>query len=342
MIMNIKHAGLVFMFVCFVANHTLIAQDIHFSQFQTSPLNLNPAQSGFFQGSHRFSSNYKNQWQSVTTPYRTFSGTFDMRLFERNDKMDMIGGGLVFNTDKAGDANYGTTQAYLNISYIKTLNRQNTQFIAFGIQPGFVQRSFDPDKLIFDSQYDGKKYDPDLPHGEFFDRNSFLFFDYGAGINWFYDRHKNTTYKAGVALFHLNEPNQSVFNEPTAIVNRKLLAYFKMQFPYNENVDAYPALFYARQGNFQEIIVGSHFKYIRNPEPFNYSTFNMGLFLRFSDALIVAAGFDYLDYTFGVSYDINISRLNPASRYRGGLELSLSYIIDSKKSYVKRMPCPIF
>ena len=61
----------------------IIGQDLHFSQFLNSPLNLNPAQTGFFHGSQRFILNHRNQWASVTKPYSTISGSFDMQLLKR-------------------------------------------------------------------------------------------------------------------------------------------------------------------------------------------------------------------------------------------------------------------
>jgi hypothetical protein len=48
------------------------AQDISFSQFYDQPLLRNPALAGIFTGDVRFTASYRNQWQSVTIPYRTF------------------------------------------------------------------------------------------------------------------------------------------------------------------------------------------------------------------------------------------------------------------------------
>ena len=47
------------------------AQDLNFSQFYELPLLRNPALAGIFIGDIRIQSVYRNQWQSVTVPYRT-------------------------------------------------------------------------------------------------------------------------------------------------------------------------------------------------------------------------------------------------------------------------------
>ena len=43
----------------------LNSQDIHFSQFYMSPLNLNPAMTGVMNGNIRLTGNYWNQWASA-------------------------------------------------------------------------------------------------------------------------------------------------------------------------------------------------------------------------------------------------------------------------------------
>ena len=52
---------------------TIKAQDIHFSLWDMSPLNLNPAMTGQFDGDYRFNGNHRNQWSSVTVPFTTYS-----------------------------------------------------------------------------------------------------------------------------------------------------------------------------------------------------------------------------------------------------------------------------
>jgi hypothetical protein len=76
---HVTRFTIVLMILLFVFMPKLQAQDIHWSQFQSSPLNLNPALSGFFDGDYRFVLNHRNQWKSVTTPYNTFSGSIDMQ-----------------------------------------------------------------------------------------------------------------------------------------------------------------------------------------------------------------------------------------------------------------------
>src|ERR1700739_1244196 len=77
------------------------AQDIHFSQFYETPLLRNPALAGIFTGDYRFSSVYRTQWATVTTPYQTgsFNGEFKLPTGKGNDFLTLAG---EIYYDKAG------------------------------------------------------------------------------------------------------------------------------------------------------------------------------------------------------------------------------------------------
>ncbi len=110
-------------------------QDIHFSQFYMSPLTQNPAMAGANYDMQALV-NYKDQWQSVATPYKTMAGSFDMRFNKKNPKKGFLAAGINLYNDRAGDSKMGTMQANLNIAYHVRLNDYNT--LGAGLQGGFV------------------------------------------------------------------------------------------------------------------------------------------------------------------------------------------------------------
>ena len=76
--MNNKKTYLSLNFLLIIAcvichNKLAISQDIHFSQYNGSLLNANPAFTGFFDGDHRVGAIYRSQWQTVPVSYSTFS-----------------------------------------------------------------------------------------------------------------------------------------------------------------------------------------------------------------------------------------------------------------------------
>lgn len=58
-------------------------QDIHFSQFYASPLQLNPATAGMFEGDIRVNCLYRTQWPSITAPFTTMAAAIDAPFFQR-------------------------------------------------------------------------------------------------------------------------------------------------------------------------------------------------------------------------------------------------------------------
>jgi hypothetical protein len=62
------------------------------------------------------------------------------------------------------------------------------------------------------------------------------------------------------------------------------------------------------------------------PDPDNYPyIFSLGTLIRWNDAFIPVIKLEMYSFNLGLSYDVNVSRLNTVSNSRGGFELSLSY-----------------
>lgn len=336
---------IVFVVLLIIGSKPLLSQDIHFSQFNSSPLNLNPALSGFFTGKHRFVINHKSQWASITTPYQTSSASYDTRLLKRKARRkDNIGAGITFYRDIAGDSDFGTMQANLSLSYIKGLNNFNNHFLSLGLMIGGAQRNLKFDKLSFDNQFNGEYYDPNLNPGEILAAENFMYFDLGAGMHWFYQLKNRTNLSAGLAAFHLNKPNQSHLDNKDIVLNPRYLLHAKAQFQVSYRIDLEPGFQIMNQGKYYEYLFGSMLKLIINEEAEKYTSVNFGLYMRYNDAFIAVLGMDYKRFNAGISYDINYSDLKTASDLRGGFEFSLIYILGEKpgRKVIRKMYCPIF
>lgn len=95
------------------------------------------------------------------------------------------------------------------------------------------------------------------------------------------------------------------------------------------------------QGTFKELIFGAAAKYILLDERGVYRALYFGGWYRNKDAGFVSVGMDYDSWNVGVSYDINISNLTPASNMKGGLEISVIYILRQfKPDRIKHRICP--
>ena len=103
-----------FAFVMFAAV-SVKAQDIHFSQFYLSPLNLNPAMTGAMDCNIRLVANYRNQWGSVlgANAYNTYSVSYDQKV--PVGRYDYVGFGATFWNDVAGEVDFSTLTANVTI-----------------------------------------------------------------------------------------------------------------------------------------------------------------------------------------------------------------------------------
>ena len=74
---------------------TLKAQDPHFSQFFASPLTLNPAFTGKFDGLWRLTANHRDQWPSIPKAYVTTSASVDFPILKgKIPEKDVFGVGI--------------------------------------------------------------------------------------------------------------------------------------------------------------------------------------------------------------------------------------------------------
>ncbi|MDX2003117.1 MAG: PorP/SprF family type IX secretion system membrane protein [Chitinophagales bacterium] len=347
-----------------LAGSNLFAQDARFSQYNASPLILNPAMTGLFQGSYRINAIYRSQWHSIlksddpsgTPLFRTFSASTDFRL--PVGKKDGFGVGVVFLSDKAGAASFSSNQVNLSLAYAKALNNQGTHFLSLGLQAGACVRGINYTNLRFGAQFDGEGFNPSNPNGETLPvEQNFTFFDVSAGLFYYGYNQKNkgrTNYYAGVSIAHINRPNQSFFDGADADLYMKITGTAGASFPVGPRIDIQPSVMVLSQGPAFETNVGSFVKVLFEPNKPNGNAFYVGPWYRIvtrdnvtdsggiaSEALILVTRIDYSSFTLGFSFDLNLSELTNATNTNGGFEISAAHIGSFAKKN-KTYFCPRF
>jgi type IX secretion system PorP/SprF family membrane protein len=322
---------------------TSFSQDIHYSQFNASPKNLSPAQTGLFDGDWRFVGNYRSQWSAIPVPYKTLSIASDTRLKTARLKNDVPAVGLVINTDKTGDSKFTTLQVLVSGAYIKKLNTDSTHFLSLAVQPGITTRSFNVNDLTFDNQYNGDVYDNTLSSGENFSKTRITYFDLGGGLAYLWRKNPRNQVNIGFSALHLNKPKQSFFADDGIKLDVKTNISGLAEFPVAEKIDVIPTFQYQSQGKFKETVVGGFGKYYLKPIDGMTTAVSLGAFYRLKDAFIAVANMDYKNFNIGVSYDFNSSKLIAATNQRGGFEISVIYIFKKIPPFIaKTRVCPIY
>lgn len=336
---------------------TLNAQDIHFSQFYNSPLNLNPGLTGVHGGDVRVGGHFRQQWESVPVPYLTFSGMYETRIKEDTRKNGYFAGALLFNYDRAGDAKLSMTNFGLSGGYSRQLSEKI--FFTGGAQLMVNQRAFRTDDLMFGSQFNGESFDTTLPQENFTNTNNF-YADFSAGANVRFQMKKADRWKrrskldVGIGLFHLNRPNLGFYENETIKLPIRASIYalglimvsssfdlilngsVQLQAPYQENVFGAGGRIHLSRKRTKEaaLQLGASYRFNRFGET-TLPTENA------SDAIIPNIELHLSQWRFGVSYDINISDFNVATNRRGGPEVSVQYVIYKVKPLPQFKICPI-
>jgi type IX secretion system PorP/SprF family membrane protein len=319
--MKVQLKSLLFLCIA-LSGISVSAQDHVYSQFFSSPIYLNPALNGQFEGDMRADLIYRNQWSAIPgkLTYLTASLDFNIPRF--------AGGlGIMFTRSNEGTA-YLTKN---NISGIYSYSVGDDDFVAsFGLQAGLSNRKIDWNKLVFSDQIDprlgyihGSSSDAERPAF-----NSKYYFDAAAGLNFVY---KNVM--LGTALQHLNQPDESFTGSKSLLPVRAVLhASYRIPLGYYDDFDdegyfLIPSVVIYHQAKVTSINSGFQFK---------RRSLKAGLWYRSSGesepaALVVSLLFD-LSFNksgnerlqLGLSHDATTSKLN-YSNTSGTSEFSLGY-----------------
>ncbi|MEI6122612.1 MAG: PorP/SprF family type IX secretion system membrane protein [Bacteroidota bacterium] len=313
------------------------AQDIHFSQLSQTPLLINPAAAGAFDGYYRGILNYKSQWASMGKPYSTFMGSFDMPFEKRGmTQRAYFGLGAHVYSDKAGDAKLSTTSANVATSCIVSLGAFHK--LSAGLAVGFTLRHVDIAAIKWPSQYDGSAYDPSLPSNEPNRLGSFYYFDMSTGIYYQFLKPLNRFHgreiihlTVGAAMFHAATLFQNHSGGNPGKVSPRFVVNTSLRYDIQDTrIGLVPSVLYMWQGPAYELDLGFliRLKTSRQTNITGFlteSAFSAGLHYRYKDAIIPQVFFEIANFGIGISYDINISSFAGSLRNKGGLEFSVRY-----------------
>ena len=310
--------------VFFAFNITIKAQDIHFSQFFSSPLYTNPANTANFEGDYRFVINNKNQWTSFTNAYTTFAGSVDAGFDNFLLDGSHSGVGLLINNDVAGDGRLGTSQFYLTSAFYLPLDKEQTILAGLGLNIGYVMHGIDYNNFSFGNQYSGEQFDGNLPSGEVWAFDKINYFDFGAGLNFIYTPKEQYSMFLGASASHINTPEKTFSDISDSYLHVKWTVNAGGEYNVKDDLWVEPLFLVLLQQKYSEYNFGALMRLDYNPV--SLQSIYFGGLVRASDAGIVCFGLKYQNLKIMINYDINLSKLSTISRGRGGVEFSLIYI----------------
>jgi len=325
-----------------IAVFTCCGQDINFSQFYELPLLRNPALAGTYKGDYRFTAAFRNQWASVSTPYKTgaFGGEVRMPI---GSSYNYISLGMQVTHDQAGDSRMSKTQVLPLLAYHKSLNTEKDAYLTIGFMAGGAQQRFDPSNLKFSDQFVGGAYSASNPTQQTFQNTSVTYADAGIGLAYSSIVGEDTRFYFGGALFHFNQPKVAFGPESDIRLNKKYVFNAGVSGPVG---DVGRIIFYGdyfSQGGSNQMQGGLMYQQNLVEDEQNTTSLSFGGFYRWNDAFIPLIKLTYNRFTTGLTYDVNISKLKAASSMRGGFELTLSYsgFFKGENSSLSAVRCPV-
>jgi len=315
----------------------LDAQDLHYSQFFNSPLNLSPSLTGAFNGDQRYHLNYRKQWASVPVNYVSGDVGADFKFRNRKNS-NYLGLGALINYDEAGDLNLNLTGINLFASYGFKLSTKSE--ITPALTVSYAQRKIDFQNALTGNQWDGFAYNPSIP-AETLGVDNFSYFDVGAGLNYRWQSAYRKHLDLGVGVYHLVKPTDSFNpNSPNSSERpMRISVYALFNYPIAGGLDLVLNGLYAKQEAYSEKVINAQLKlYIGNNQ-------NTALYLgggyRFDDAWYPMIAVEIGRVYGAFSYDLNISDFEFVTEGRGGPELTLRYIMANIPQGVNK-PCPLY
>ena len=326
--------------LCIFIIGSIKAQDPHFSQFFASPLTLNPAFTGKFDGSWRLAANHRDQWPSIPKAYVTTSASIDFPILQKSvPENDVFGIGIAGVSDASANDQLKLNYGSVSMSYHKALDEDGYNTIGAGFQGTYSSINLDVSRLTFETMLTQNGFTDISKREVLSNGNNQSYFDVNAGVLYSGSTNGENNYYIGASMYHINRPKVS-FKDNNWYLAGRVTVHAGGTFSLSDVVSLSTSAIHQIQNKASETTIGAALGLNANNDNDNPTNVYLGSWIRFNDAIIPYIGLEFAGLRIGASYDLNISSLKAATGNRGGSEISIIYI--KKPAGSKGIPCPRF
>lgn len=312
-------------------------QDPSFSQFFSSPLNLNPALTGDISKQWRAISNFRSQFAGPAYPYQTGTMSFDTKVaMKRIPEGHTLGFGTMMMYDRVMGGILKSSYASMNAAYDLVLFEGDVSRHHLGAGIGFIygNRQVDFTRLVFPEQFAGNGFNTNLPTGEAALAQMAGYFSASAGMKYSI-RGEFSNFDIGYSAFHLNKPRQTLIKDVKQILPVRQVIHSNFETYLNTE------LILSLNGVYMSQSVASYFSVGgalgRLLDDKGEKIINAGLWYWSKNAVVPYVGLVYKNMQFGLTYDVTISKLLDAPARPRTWEFS---IIIRNGEPTETIPCP--
>lgn len=293
-------------------------QDISYTQSFDSPLNLNPALTGYFPCKFRVGGNYKNRFPALGNVYKTQTLWFDSKLQIPKFRRLWYGAGFRFNNDIAGGV-IRNTSGMAVFSFNHGLVSKNRLYYTVGFGIGYQAHRLKYEGLVFDNQWNGQEFDPELPSQENSLGTSNGFIDICAGLLATYEADKGNKVFIGFAMHHANSPNES-FTGSDSRLAPKMVGHMGFDIEGKDDIRYSPRIAFMMKQNQMDLNMGMNVSIIGDNGSIIFGVWSK-MFREFTPVI----GVEYKKWVVKVSYDFVTGTIsNHVTGLAGGIEMSVA------------------
>ena len=334
--------SIITLLTAFVVSNGLRAQDPHFSQFFSSPLTLNPAFTGLFDGDFRVAGNFRNQWPTINNAFTTATASVDFSVLKnRLPENDRWGVGMLGLNDQSANKILNNSHYSISTAYHKGLDENGYHQLTIGFQGTFTSKVLDVSGADFEDELTALGFTGVTSEVFSNQRVAINYFDLHTGILYSGTTNGENNFYLGASVYHVNRPNES-FMGGNFILEPRLTIHGGGRIPLGTYRAIHGSLIHQRQGGANETVLGAAMSFNINQDEYNPVDLYAGAWYRLRDAAIPYVGVEFGSFRVGFSYDVNMSNLRTASQRRGGTELSLIYVRRPVEEWRRRLHCPKF
>lgn len=328
----------IYIVLCF--HHHAIAQDPQFSQFFSSPLTLNPALTGNFNGTMRAVTNIRSQNTDYANAYNTKTASVDFHMLHNKIKQeDQLSAGIILLSDQRGNKVFTENNFGLSLAYRKALDDEQIRSITFGFQTIFSSKRFNPSYGRLEDQLTPGGFNG-LTNDIVLSRNlSRSSIDINTGMLYQYTPTTENHYYIGISVFNLLGSRKSFGdNSPTAI--RKSV-HGGTYMPLGVNGTLHGSFHFQQQNANNQLLIGGAYSHFIKDVLRSYVEMYWGAWYRTNKTVIPYMGIEYNYWRIGYTYDVALNNQLPSVQSRYSHEISLYYPLNRDKSLLK-YKCLVF
>jgi type IX secretion system PorP/SprF family membrane protein len=317
----------------FLISSSVIAQDIHLTQYYTSNMSLNPAYTGHYDGDVRITGNSRSQWSQVNSSIKTNILSVEKKFHVFPNE---IGVGVMFVNDQVSALFLHTNKALASLSYQMKVGKN---LIRVGAQGGVTMRNIQLDGQTFPEQwnYSTGSYESSSSSGEVNLKTSWMLPSVNAGLSWS-RTFGRTPITLGYGLYNINKPKDQFVSNIEATPFRHVLNGTTTLY-ISPRTWVTPQLLYMQMAKALNMLALANVNHKFNDRLTAYIGGGMRGSSTNGDAAIAVLGAQINRLAVGFSWDFNISSLSKNSKYKSAWEISISYTTPSRAHGKVTIPC---